>query len=165
MAEYEWVCMNVCVYMCVYTCKFSYSFIYLSLISSWESYRSDFMSSSQLLCIVFPANCYLSLHFSVSCKAFWIIWWLFSREGISFFFPFGGKGRGSHLVRIIAKNQQIKQSYLEMCNILVYWLAPQINSAYSVHGFQFSASDTFHMTLKLRFDKKSQTWEHLVHGC
>ena len=104
MSVYECLCIYVCVCVCIH----ANSLILLSLISSWESYRSDFMSSSQLLCIVFPANCYVSLPFSMSCKAFWLIWWLFSREGIFFFFYFGGEERGSHLVRIIAKNRQVK---------------------------------------------------------
>ena len=162
MNECVWMSMYMCV--CVYTCKFSYSLICLwsvaeslTEVTSWVHFNYSVLFSQQIVIYLYLFQCLAKLsELFDDC---------FPGKVFPFFFPFGGKGRGSHLVRIIAKNQQIKQSYLEMCNILVYWLAPQINSVYSVHGFQFSASDMFHMTLKLRFDKKSQTWEHLVHGC
>ena len=108
MSVYECLCIYVRVCVCV--CIHANSLILLSLISSWESYRSDFMSSSQLLCIVFPANCYVSLPFSMSWQSFltYLMTVFQGRYFFFFFFSFGGEERGSHLVRIIAKNWQVK---------------------------------------------------------
>lgn len=60
--------------------------------------------------------------FSSFPNVFSFLWWSFSSEGI---FPFFGEGRGSHFMRITAKTMsRWKQSHLERCIILVYWLAP-----------------------------------------
>ena len=102
------MCLCVCVCVCVCVCLQILLFSYLSLISSLESHRSGFMSSSQLLCIVFPANCYVSLLFQCLAKLSDLFDDCFPGKVFFFFSPFGGEGRGSHFVRIIAKDQQIK---------------------------------------------------------
>lgn len=113
MSVYECLCIYVCVY---------YLFFYLFvMISSWESYRSDFMSSSQLLCIVFQQIVIYLYLFQCLAKLSELFDDCFPGKVFPFF-PLVER-KEAILWGSLQKISQIKQSYLEMCNMLVYWLA------------------------------------------
>ena len=106
MSVYECLCIYVCV--CVYVCVYMQILLFSCLwsvaenlieVTSWVHLNYSVLFSQQIV---------MYLYLFQVLQSFLTYLMTVFQGRYFFFFSFGGGERGSHLVRIIAKNRQVK---------------------------------------------------------